>query len=130
PARPIVLDAEGTNLFGAFNVKTGHVLPWVTPDRSIPVSFLGSALKELADQPAPVSLDTFQRSLDPRWIDEATPGHRHGDAAGSAGCQQSKSSARTRHGNRYVTGRSPRSYHTSIWHCRDRVAPQWLHRFR
>ena len=35
------------------------------------MSFLGSALKELADPPAPVSLDTFQRSLEPRWIEEA-----------------------------------------------------------
>jgi hypothetical protein len=39
--------------------------------KEIPVSFLGYALDELADQPTPASLDTFQRSLDPRWIEEA-----------------------------------------------------------
>ena len=39
--------------------------------KEIPVSFLGDALDELADQPTPASLDTFQRSLDPRWIEEA-----------------------------------------------------------
>src|SRR5690606_3179145 len=32
------------------------------------------------------------RSLDPKWIEEALQATRHGDAAGSAGCQQSKSS--------------------------------------
>ncbi len=35
------------------------------------MSFLGSALEELADQPSPASLDRLQASLDPRWIEEA-----------------------------------------------------------
>ena len=35
------------------------------------MSFLGRALEELADQPGPESLDRFQRSIDPRWIEEA-----------------------------------------------------------
>jgi len=39
--------------------------------KEIPVSFLGSALEELADQPSAASLDTFRRSLDARWIEEA-----------------------------------------------------------
>jgi len=39
--------------------------------KEVLVSFFGSALEELADEPAPASLDTFQKSLDPRWIEEA-----------------------------------------------------------
>jgi hypothetical protein len=43
----------------------------VGSSKEIPLSFLGSALEELANEPAPASLDTFRRSLDPRWIEEA-----------------------------------------------------------
>jgi hypothetical protein len=35
------------------------------------LAFLGSALGEIADQPSSATLDTFQRSLDARWIEEA-----------------------------------------------------------
>lgn len=35
------------------------------------MSFLSSALRELAEQPGPATLDTFRRGLDGRWIEEA-----------------------------------------------------------
>lgn len=55
-------ERKGTrNLFGAFNVKTGHVLPWVTPNRSIPyvIEFLNQILRHYRRGPIVIITDNI-----------------------------------------------------------------------
>ena len=55
-------ERKGTrNLFGAFNIKTGHVLPWVTPDRSTPyvIEFLNQILRHYRRGPIVIITDNI-----------------------------------------------------------------------
>jgi transposase len=66
PGKPHRIEFEyerkGTrNLFAAFNVTTGHVLPWVTPDRSTPyvIEFLNQIVRHYRRGPIVIITDNI-----------------------------------------------------------------------